>query len=305
MHPLYILFLILLITFLGLSYYAVSPSLRSKSFRLSDREYLLHLPSGYKTDKKVPLVIALHAYTDHPRIMELYSGWSRKADKKNFIVVYPKGTNSKSNTNLSWNANFCCGAAVENNIDDVKFINDLINELTKIYSIDESKIYLTGYSNGGMLAYKIAEQYPGRFAGLGMVSTSPAGKSPNETIFTEFLPPTPPIRTIMLHGMMDESVPYKGGLTKNNDKEFVAFEDTEKKWQDSYHCEFDIQEVDLVPHVVNTRKYFCDDSLLLQSVSFNKSAHTWFGSVLEWKNLLQGNTLSATNLIWEFFEKGK
>ena len=50
----------------------------------------------------------------------------------------------------------CCGKAEEKKVDDVGFINALIEELEANYAIDPRRIYVTGMSNGAMMSYRLA-----------------------------------------------------------------------------------------------------------------------------------------------------
>lgn len=287
--------------------YLFSPSFRSKTLTLSSqkREYLLHLPSGYrqKNAQKLPLVIALHGFTDRPRVMELYSGWSRKADQENFIVVYPRGSNSEKYPKTSWNAKFCCGVGVVENIDDVTFISELIDELIKNYSVDAEKVHVVGFSNGGMMTYRLAQEIPEKIAGIGVVAGTVAGKNPSEASFTEFSPPSKQLRTIILHGTLDDTVPLRGGLNKAKDKEFKSFAHAEEVWKNSYDCSLEMKTENL-NHSVTAHTYSCDNKQLLKTLVFQNSGHVWFGWILEWQNILQGKTARATDLIWEFFNVG-
>jgi polyhydroxybutyrate depolymerase len=126
------------------------------------RSYLLHVPPSYDGLSAVPLVVALHPYTGNGAGFEVETGFSVKANLNNFIVVYPEGTGSPR----SWNAGNCCGSAMTNNIDDVGFISALIDTLSANYNIDSTRIYATGFSNGSMMAYRLAAELSQKIAAI-------------------------------------------------------------------------------------------------------------------------------------------
>ncbi len=58
-------------------------------------------------------------------------------------------------TGGTWNAGYCCGKAVEKKIDDVEYFNSMINALISKYKADAKNIFLSGWSNGGDMVYRL------------------------------------------------------------------------------------------------------------------------------------------------------
>src|SRR5688572_4691683 len=136
-----------------------------------NRTYQMNLPSGYNENQKIPLVIVLHGFGGSSFQAERDYGWTAKAEKENFVVVYPDGIRSSGRLGLqSWNAGTCCEDAVEKDIDDVKFISTLVDKLVSTYAIDSKRVYATGISNGGMLTYRLGCEKPNIFAAIASVS---------------------------------------------------------------------------------------------------------------------------------------
>src|SRR3989344_9520993 len=130
-----------------------------------EREYKVHLPKGYRGGNKYPLVIVLHGLSDNPTLVELNYGMSKKADREKFIALYPKGTGKSP----SWNAQFCCGEAQKNNVDDVKFIDSLVKTAILDFAVDKNRIFVVGFSNGGMIAYRLAAELS-NIKGVGIIA---------------------------------------------------------------------------------------------------------------------------------------
>lgn len=80
---------------------------------------------------------------------------SAKADKEGFFVVYPNGDGPAPPFLLTWNARGCCGFSSSGKVDDLGFVRKLLQHLQQQLPIDRSRIFVTGISNGGMIANRI------------------------------------------------------------------------------------------------------------------------------------------------------
>ncbi|GAA3243013.1 alpha/beta hydrolase family esterase [Actinocorallia longicatena] len=165
------------------------------------REYLLRVPAGLKGP--APLVVALHGGASNAERFEKESGFDGVSDDEKIVVAYPDGFM------LSWNAGGCCGPAKVGKVDDVGFVNKMIDKLVGQGVADPKKIFVTGFSNGGGLAYKMACDGPGKVRAIGVVSAA----------LIMDCAPSRPVSTMIVHGTADRSVPYKGGGQRDfNDK---------------------------------------------------------------------------------------
>ena len=90
---------------------------------------MLHLPIGYNGSSDIPLIVAMHGGFGNAYSIENQSQLSVKADAENFIVVYPEGVTGGVFNISSWNAGWCCGYASSSNVDDVGFIDALLDTL--------------------------------------------------------------------------------------------------------------------------------------------------------------------------------
>ena len=115
-----------------------------------ERTYRVHLPKSYDGSQPTPLVLAFHMLTGNGRTMEWITHFNRVADEGGFIVVYPDGYQN------SWADGSYLFPADIDYIDDVAFTLALIDELEDAYNLDASRIYATGFSNGGFFAQRLA-----------------------------------------------------------------------------------------------------------------------------------------------------
>ncbi len=166
------------------------------AFQTSGRtaKLLIHAPADLG-GAPVPLVIALHSLHYDSANAETVFGLDQLADRDGFVVAYPNGVGG------SWNAGTCCGSAAAQDLDDVAYVRAVISHLEQHYPIDRRRVVLIGLSNGGMLAYRYACQYPDEIAGIGVVAGS---------LQVAGCQPKTPVTVVSVHGFTDGLVPYNG-----------------------------------------------------------------------------------------------
>ena len=264
------------------------------------RSYVVHVPEGHDQKTPMPVVLALHGATMNGPMMAWFSGLNRKADEAGFITVYPNGTGRFSS--FTWNGGNCCGLAMQNHVDDVAFINALLDELMGSYNVDTRRIYATGISNGAVMAYRLASELSDRIAAIAPVSGS---------MGTEISHPNRPMPILHFHGTMDEYVPFLGGKGKKSitGTDFWPVDQSIRSWVKSNGCD-ETPKIELSSksgdELTVTRKTYAlgNDGSEVVLVVIEGGGHTWPGvrspAVTLGKSALN---ISANTLMWEFFEK--
>lgn len=168
------------------------------------RSLVVHV-SGNTVAQNLPLVIVLHGDGGSGSGIKSYSGFDAVADDKNFMVAYPDAING------TWNryADDLPGDAGLNNPnapDDVVFISDLIDYLCSKYQINSQKVYVTGHSAGGFLAYFLALSLPNKIAAFAPVAASLWGD--NNFITNKLSNGFSPVPIFHVHGDADQTVDY-------------------------------------------------------------------------------------------------
>lgn len=247
------------------------------------RSYLVHLPPGYDGHSPLSLVLVLHGATESPEGVEHLSGMTAKADKDNFIAVYPRGTGRLP----TWNSGACCGYAMQHQINDVAFLRSLIGKLEQDYSIDPRRIFATGISNGGMMSYRLACEMSDKIAAIAPVEGA------------QELPcrPSNPVSIIIFHGTADHLVPYNGGSTPfqmGSKRSDTSIADTLAFWAKENGC--DVAPAHKETTALHTAKYSdCTSGRAVELYAIQGGHHMWPGAPLS------GNAVPATDLIWSFF----
>ena len=167
------------------------------------RTYIVKVPLGYDGKRQLPLVMLLHGWTGSAKLAEAYTGMGKEADMGHFLLVVPDGLGKPQ----GWNCGFLNLGG--DGVDDVKFLTDVLDAVGKKVKVDPRRIYVAGHSNGGMMAYLMGAKLSNRVAAIGVVSGS-IGFDQGEKI-AHVDPPTRPVSAIIIHGLLDPTVPYNHG----------------------------------------------------------------------------------------------
>jgi polyhydroxybutyrate depolymerase len=151
----------------------------------------------------VPLFIALHGGTGWGDQFATTNHIERLAESNGFIVVHPDGVKVAGSQGGVWNGGTCCGIASREDVDDVGFINALIDQLMTELEIDPHRVFAFGHSNGAIMSYRLACELADRVVGIGVV----AG-----TLGVDTCHPSQPVSVFQVHGTDDENIPIAGGF---------------------------------------------------------------------------------------------
>jgi len=260
------------------------------------RAYTVHFPPALALERRYPLIIVLHGGGGNRHNAAQMSGMNALADKGNFIVVYPDGTGQLEDKLLTWNAGNCCGYALDNDIDDVGFIRALIEKFERDPHIDPKQIYVTGMSNGGMMAYRLACELADKIAAIAPV----AGALNVEC------KPTAPISVIAFHGMADQHVLFEGGApivqADPHPREDKSVAYAMSFWAQHNRCAA-IPKRDERGNIVHDTYTNCADGTAVELYAIKGEGHTWPGGKSWQGGDPPTQEISATNVMWEFFKQ--
>ena len=257
------------------------------------RTFLTHLPTGYSDKTTYPLVLAFHGGSPLGyQSIQYQSRLSSKADSAGFIVVYPEGV--KIAGNRTWNAGGCCAPATTLNIDDVGFTSALLDKLIAIRPIKTARVYATGFSNGALLCYRLANQLSNRFAAIAPVEGN-----------LMYFPwsPSRAVPIISFHSYLDKNIPYFGGVTIGTTGTYFPPQDSIFGVISSkYNCTV-LKEA--LFHNTNKYDHFkysaCNENVIIEQYVSYDGEHSWPGG-LATGGVKVSNQFSATFLMWKFFQ---
>ncbi|HEX9679015.1 MAG TPA: PHB depolymerase family esterase [Candidatus Saccharimonadales bacterium] len=186
------------------------------------RYYRLYKP---RSKRKLPLIIGLHGLGDTALRFAYYTGLHNVVGRR-AAVLYPEATKpTNPGVKRGWNAKFCCGSGWLNNIDDAGFIWSLVDKLADEGKIDKRRVFVTGFSNGGFFAQRLAAEYPKKIKKAAVVAGT-IGTAKTR------LRPKSAVPILLIHGKQDKTVLFKGGINSNDpDFDWLPFKDTVAAWQ--------------------------------------------------------------------------
>jgi len=187
-----------------------------------DRTYIVHLPKNYNANKPAPLMFAIHGIGIDAAGTQQFSGFDQLGEDEGYIVVYPNSYDG------FWSDGCNCQYVEQIGIDDVKFIDFLLEKMKKQYNIDTTRVYAWGWSQGGILVNQLACRRAEVFAAFASY------------VGTMRLPvasacyPKKPVNIVMFNGTDDKDVNWEG--LPNTEFAFLAIPDLFKKWAGLSNC---------------------------------------------------------------------
>jgi polyhydroxybutyrate depolymerase len=228
------------------------------------RDALVHVPA-HTAGSRLATIIAIHGSGFDGSRFPNYTQLTSVADREGFMVVYPLGASVQvegyPELFRSWNAGRCCPYASDDGIDDVGYLDRLLNELTSSTAADPDRITIMGHSNGAMMAQRYACERADRLAALVSVSGS---------LTANRCEPSRPLPMLEVHATADVEVPYSpGGLPS-------AVEGVEK-WRFLNRCGATAVDEPIASEVtgINRRTWACDASTEVQFITMQGGDHDW------------------------------
>ena len=169
-----------------------------KKMSVSGRDIHVYAPSNLAP--KSPLLISCHGMDQDTNYQQSNTHWEAVADTAGFVVVYPRGGTGMNTWDISGDK-------------DTKWMTEIIAQMVKDYDVDEKRVYLSGFSMGGMFTYHAMSKIADKIAAFAPTSgTNVMGAS-------KAMRPVPIIHP---HGTSDDVLPYSQveGFIKNYRNQF-------------------------------------------------------------------------------------
>ena len=251
------------------------------------RSWRLYLPESLP-DGPVPLVVGLHGGLGSGEQFARSTDFDDQADAGGFIAAYPNGIGVFP----TWNAGRCCGVAMRQNVNDVKFIEAMVAAIMDEYDIDRDRIYVAGHSNGAIMALRLACESD-LFRAAGAVAGS---------LEVETCDPPSPVSLLLIHGDSDSNHPIGGGRGTDSiaNIDFTSVADSMAILAPAMGCSTDTEESADGP-ITTTAWLGCPEGTRVELQVIAGANHAWPGGGPSLVGT-PSDALDATAELWEFFD---
>ena len=286
------------------------------------RDYRLHVPPAAASGRSLPLVLNLHGSTQnaspprvavgHGRVRPTATATSSPIPTGQRVATTLTPDPIAKDAQYSWNAGVCCGLPVDKHVDDVSFLKAVIDDAAHRTLVDRRRVYVTGMSSGGMMAYAMAAQASDRVGG-DRVRVGPGRDAA--------IHPSRPVPTMEFHSV-DDPIAKWVGVTNSDPKRRFSVMDGIDQWVQADGCA-------RAPRVVNTIRGAAGSSSAGETATlvtyspcrpgsqvalwrFTGSGHVWPGAPFNtgprstWilDGVGRGITLvDANQRMWQFFKR--
>lgn len=245
-----------------------------------DRTYRVYRPA--RREARPGLVLDLHSARTNGFLEELATRFDGQVERLGWIVVYPDGFAD------GWEPYGCCQHP---GVDDVAFLGEIITRLEATDGVDPERVYVTGLSRGGMMAYRLACELSERLAAIAPVAGSMADA--NGDVQAVPCRPDRPVSVLAIHGSADRVVPIRGGGRT------APLEDVLSRWRELNSC--DAGESVTANGAVASRTWQCRAGSEVRSIVVEGVGHTWPGIPLSGVPWGPAASIDASQVIAAFF----
>jgi polyhydroxybutyrate depolymerase len=277
-----------------------------------ERTYIVHAPISYKPMIATPLVVMLHGGGGTARAAMWETEWAAKADQEGFLAVFPNAlardparpSHFSSNPQL-WNDGSERFYPGQKAADDVRFIIAMLDDLAARFTLDERRIFLTGFSNGASMSFRLGAELSDRVAAIAPVAGA-----------LWFDPPQlkQPVSMCYITGTADPLNLIDGGAPKlatgGSDsvraKPKPPVRDSISKWAKAVGCPETAPRTSERNGVRTEIHSSCRGAAEVVYLAVDGLGHTWAGGRSILPESMVGKTsnkIKATDVIWDFFQK--
>ena len=248
------------------------------------------VPVTVDLSQEAPMVIDLHGNTLTMQNQRDLSQFDDIAEENGVIAVWPQGYDN------SWNSGYCCSTAGEMQLNDTGLILEIIGRVVANHSIDESRVYLTGWSNGCSLSQKLANDHSDVFAAIACMSYY---------LLEDPSPDYSPIPIMEIHGLEDQIILYSNDAIHlpNMDAQKHGAIQNHQQWGNMNGCGDKAPDSNS-PSVFYSVQSFtdCDNGTEVSLVTLYAADHNPYE---ESHDVFTGNggTVDTNGIAWEFLSR--
>lgn len=267
------------------------------------RSFIIYMPKTYSATAKAPVIFLFHgggATANSMLNISDESDFKSISDRENVLLVAPEGISKSWNDGRATKAN-------KKDIDDVKFIDSLLQYMESTYAVDAARIYATGISNGGFMVSRLGCERGAKFAAIAVVAATMGVDIPYAGCAPDCSLPV-----MYIHGTADPLIPFNGGEKSiGAEGAFVSHQQAIEKW-------VAVNKANPTPVVTQLPDISADGTSVTRAeyrggkegavvigYTINNGGHTWPGGRQYLPKMLVGRVCKDMNgceVIWDFFK---
>ena len=280
-----------------------------------ERCWITYVPEKVNGTELVPLIIDLHGWSLSAFEQREISGFDNIAEEYGAILLNPEGLAlggdpTTGGSEESWNAGWCCADAVANGVDDLGFLNQLIEVAIQIHPVDPDRVYVTGWSNGCAMSYYLSFYSSDKIAAMACMAMYLLADIPDEY---------DPIPMMEIHGVLDDNVWYAWGSRPIIFNPGAWFDNSayqtgaiENMYEVAKHnnCAGSMPDLNDVDGLYSIQGFTdCQNSAEVQLVTLYAGTHNPYekdyGSPEEFPRYVPGNggLIPTTQIAWDFLSQ--
>lgn len=256
-----------------------------------ERTYLYHVPASAPASGERMLVISLHGRGGTGAQQEDMTALSTLSEQHGFIAVYPDGIDK------SWADGRGTSSAEKQGVDDIGFLSALIDHFVKNEGANPKKVFVSGHSNGGIMANRVGCELADKVAAIAPVASEIAELESMKCT------PAQTMSVLTIHGTADGFVPYAGGeVDKGAGGKVLSAKAARAFWAEKAGCAADAltsMMPDLAPEdgmtVSKEESQSCTDGAEVILLTVEGGGHTWPGSPDQLGETLVGKSTGDIN----------
>ena len=249
----------------------------------------------------MPLIFAIHGGSGTPEGMINIANFKPISDREKVVLIYPAGIQNNWNDGRPTTPN-------QLGINDVSFFNQMCDYAIANLSVDGTKIYATGISNGGFMSSRLGCELSNRIAAIAVDAATIEA-----TTIASSCNPGRPVPAIYIHGTLDPLVPFTGGtVSPGAGGTAISHFQAIDKWITINGCNTTPTITDL-PDIANDgttikQRVYSNSTNGSEVVSYvvTNGGHTWPQGYQYLNELIIGKTsqdMNACEVIWSFFKR--
>lgn len=254
-----------------------------------DREYHIYIPVSYDGATSVPLLFVFHGYGGNARDLMRWGDMRSVADTAGFILIVPQGYKDHRGS-PHWNVG---SWTIGSTVDDIGFIEKIINRTSDEFNLDLHRVYSYGHSNGGYFSFELACQLGNKIAAIGSIGGTMSTES------YDSCEPSHNTSVITVHGTSDPIVYYTGGRPYNSKSQV----ETLRYW-------VDFNNINISPEIIEVPDSDKNDGSQVELYKYDggtngTSVHHFkvINGGHSWPGRYGNMDIIATSEIWKFVSK--